>query len=63
MPRKMVRPDPLNAIQEPVMPEVALISGRDFRVAQKIATICPASEFIRGILDKSIFRIMSVLFL
>jgi hypothetical protein len=31
------------------MPEVALISGRDFSAVQKIATICPTSEFIRGI--------------
>ena len=31
------------------MPEVSLISGRDFQAVQKIATICPTSEFIRGI--------------
>jgi hypothetical protein len=28
------------------MPEVAFISGRDFQAVQKIATMCPTSEFI-----------------
>jgi hypothetical protein len=31
------------------MPEVAFISGRDFQAVQKIATMCPTSEFIRRI--------------